>query len=85
MNQKLLEILPKKKTPELLYPAYNLAIDECTAALSKHDVGIIPNEELLSAFIWQLGNKEAGISTISLEKSVEFSKAIREYMMGKDT
>lgn len=47
MNHKILEILPKKQTPELLYPAYNQAIDEVTEALKKHEACICPSEKEL--------------------------------------
>ena len=51
MNPKIIEIMPKKQTPELLYPAYSQALDEVHEALEKNEVCLCPSEDVMAKAI----------------------------------
>ncbi len=95
MNQKLLELLPKKMNPVGNYDmysarnGYNQALDDCIAALEKTDVAVVPSFE---EFCNLLGKRCMNYPQIPYHKDCQCNQCgnvraraivIREYMLGE--
>lgn len=61
---------------------FNMAIDDCTKALLKANIGVVPSEDELNELInqntWTVNNGE------SVSIGSNLAKAIRQLMLGKD-
>lgn len=91
MNQKLIEILPKKITihdsSALYLPIvdlkYNQAIDDCISALEKHEVGVVPSQKTIEDKIYSDLLTYHHAEDIDPDDVIRLAKAIRSLMFGK--